>query len=75
MYVLSNKLYFLNKGLVSVFTHLQLSWTHKAFLLTRSPVVEPAALLMLELPRVLVSAELVSHFYSHFSAIQVRDGY
>lgn len=75
MYVLSNKRYFLNECLVSVFTHLQCSWTHRAFLHTKYPMVEPAALLMPELPPILTNAKLISHFYSHFSAMQIRDGY
>lgn len=75
MYVLSNKLYFLNKGLVSVVTHLQRSEAHKEFLSPKFPVVEPADLLMPELLPILTSAKLISHFYSHFSAMQIRDGY
>lgn len=66
MYVLSNKLYFLNKCLVSVFTHVSCLWTHKAFLPTKFPVAESAALLMPELPSTLASAELISHLLFTF---------
>lgn len=74
MYVLSNKLYFLNKGRVSVFT---LHGHTKHFYLPNPtfPVAQPAALLMPELPPILTGAELISHFNSHFSAMQIRDGY
>lgn len=75
MYVLSNKLYFLNKGLLSAFTHLQCSQMHKAFLPTKSSVAEPPALLMPELPPILTTAELISHNYSNISAMQISDGY
>lgn len=73
MYVFSNKPYFLNKDLGSVFMHL--CSTHKALLPTTLPEAEPAALLKPELPPILPSAELISCIYSPFSAMQIRDGY
>lgn len=77
MYVFSNKPYFLNKDLGSVFMHLQCSLCsiHKALLPTILPEAEPAALLKPELPPILPSAELISCIYSPFSAMQIRDGY
>lgn len=77
MYVFSNKPYFLNKDLGSVFMRLQCSLcsTQKALLPTTLPEAEPAALLMPELPPILSSAELIPCIYSPFSAMQTREGY
>lgn len=77
MYGFSNKPYFLNKDLGSVFMHPRCSLcsTYKALLPTTLPEAEPAALLMPELPPILTSAELISCIYSPFSAVQMRDGY